>query len=74
MHLLALLVDGRVREQRTLRGSDGDQESTERALHHKIPIPPVFYMSVMWMVNDDQCKHFSECTTMGDFGGGGAII
>ena len=39
----------------------------------KETIQPVFYMSVMWMVNDDQCKHFSECTAMEDFEGGGAI-
>ena len=36
-------------------------------------IQPVFYMSVMWMVNDNQCKHFSECTAMGDFERGGNI-
>ena len=39
----------------------------------KDTIQPVFYMSVMWMVNDNQCKHFSECTAMGDFEGGGDI-
>ena len=39
----------------------------------KDTIQPVFYMSVMWMVNDDQCKHFSECTAIGDFEGGGHI-
>ena len=27
----------------------------------------------MWMVDDDQCKHFSEYTAMEDFEGGGAI-
>jgi hypothetical protein len=32
-----------------------------------------FYMSVMWMVTDDQCKHFSECMVMEDFEGEGHV-
>ena len=47
-----------------------------RALNELSPrkdnIQPVFYLSVMWMVTDDQCKHFSECMMMEYFEGGGA--
>merc|ERR1712194_612612 len=40
----------------------------------KETIQPVFYMSVMWVVTDDQCKHFSKCTDMDDFEGGCDIV
>ena len=39
----------------------------------KETIQPVFYMSVMWMVTDDQCKYVSECMVMDDFEGLGHI-
>ena len=39
----------------------------------KETIQPGFYMSAMWMVNDDQYTHFSEYTAMEDSEGGGAI-
>ena len=32
-----------------------------------------FYMSVMWMVTDNQCNPLSECTVMDYFEGGGNI-
>ena len=33
----------------------------------KDTIKDEFCMSVMWMVTDNQCKHFSKCMAMEDF-------